>query len=155
MLLPGPAPQPSAAPSDAGDNLPWNSDDERDFQDQQYSPPSPDWNSFDKSVLDHALEGFPVPISGPVPQGISGPAPQNGPCLLMLATAVCTTKCWILSQLGCPTSSALHIWSCVGFQRSWPSGSALIFQMNCGFPTRTRISGQQLNYISKLGGTNN
>ena len=90
MLLPGPAPQPSAAPSDAGDNLPWNSDDERNFQDQQYSPPSPmshypgslnplvrflseipDWNSFDKSALDHALQGLPVPIAGPAPQGIS------------------------------------------------------------------------------------
>ena len=31
----------------------------------------PDWNSFDKSVLDHALQGLPVPISGPAPQGIS------------------------------------------------------------------------------------
>ncbi len=41
MLSPGPAPQPSAAPSDAGDNPPWNSDAERDFQDQQYSPASP------------------------------------------------------------------------------------------------------------------
>ena len=90
MLSPGPAPQPSAAPSDAGDNPHWNSDDERDFQDQQYSPPSPmshypgslnplvsflshipDWNSFDKSALDHALQGLPVPITGPVPQGIS------------------------------------------------------------------------------------
>ena len=83
MVSPGPAPQLSAAPSDAGDNPPWNSDDERDFKDQQYSPPSPmshypgslnplvrflsdipDWNSFDKSVLDHTLQGLPVPIPG-------------------------------------------------------------------------------------------
>ena len=90
MLLPGPAPQPSVAPSDAGDNLSWNSDDERDFQDQQYSPPSPmshypgslnplvsflshiqDWNSLDKSVLDHALQGLQAPIPGPAPHGIS------------------------------------------------------------------------------------
>ena len=90
MLSPGPAPQPSAAPSDAGDNPHWNSDDERDFQDQQYSPPSPmshypgslnplvsflshilDWNSFDKSALDHALQGLQVPIPGPAPHGIS------------------------------------------------------------------------------------
>ena len=60
------------------------------FNDQQYSPPSPmshypgslnplvhflsdipDWNSFDKSALDHALQGLPVPIAGPAPQGIS------------------------------------------------------------------------------------
>ena len=90
MLSPGPAPQPSAAPSDAGDNPSWNSNDERDFQDQEYSLPSPmshypgslnllvgflsdtsDWNLFDKSALDHALQGLPVPIPGPSPQGIS------------------------------------------------------------------------------------
>ncbi len=74
MLSTGPAPQPSAAPSEAGDNQTWNIDDERDYQDQEYSLPSPmahypgslnplvsflsdipDWNSFDKSVLDHTL----------------------------------------------------------------------------------------------------
>jgi hypothetical protein len=90
MLSPGPAPQPSAAPSDAGDNPLWNSDDERDFLDLQYSPPSPmsdypgslnplvgilshilDWNSFDNSALDHTLKELPVPIPGPSPQGIS------------------------------------------------------------------------------------
>ncbi len=90
MLLPGPAPQPSAAPSDAGDNPPWNSYDESDFLDHEYSPPSPmshypgslnplvgflshipDWNSFDKSALDHTTQGLPVPIPGPSPQGIS------------------------------------------------------------------------------------
>jgi hypothetical protein len=32
---------PSALPSDAKVNPSWNSDDERDFQDQQCSPPSP------------------------------------------------------------------------------------------------------------------
>ncbi len=71
----GPAPHPSAAPSDAGDNRPWNSDDERDFAEHAYSPPSPmshypgslnpflqflshipDWNLFDKSALDHAAQ---------------------------------------------------------------------------------------------------
>jgi hypothetical protein len=31
----------------------------------------PDWNSFDKSALDHALQGLPVPIPGPAPSGIS------------------------------------------------------------------------------------
>ena len=31
FLTAGPAPHPSAPPSDAGDNPPWNSDDERDF----------------------------------------------------------------------------------------------------------------------------
>ncbi len=84
MLLAGPAPHPSAPPSDAGDNTPWNSDDEQDFAEHAYSPPSPmshypgslnlfvqflshipDWNSFDKSALDHALQGLPVPIPGP------------------------------------------------------------------------------------------
>ena len=40
-LLPaGPAPHPSAPPSDAGDNPPWNSDDERNFAEHAYSPPS-------------------------------------------------------------------------------------------------------------------
>ena len=90
-LLPaGPVPHPSAPPSDAGDIPTWNSDDERDFAEHAYSPPSPmshypgslnplhqflshipDWNSFDESALDHALEGLPVPIPGPAPRGIS------------------------------------------------------------------------------------
>ena len=39
FLTAGPAPHPSAPPSDAGDNPPWNSDDERDFAEQAYSPP--------------------------------------------------------------------------------------------------------------------
>ena len=62
MLLPGPAPQPSAAPSDAsaGDNLPWNSDDERNFQDQQYSPPSP--MSHYPGSLNPIKSGFPTGI---------------------------------------------------------------------------------------------
>ena len=87
FLTTGPAPHPSAPPSDAGDNPPWDSDDERDFAEQAYSPPSPmshypgslnpllqflshipDWNSLDKSALDHALEGLPVPIPGPGPR---------------------------------------------------------------------------------------
>jgi hypothetical protein len=41
FLPAGPAPHPSAPPSDAGDNPPWNSDDESDFAEQAYSPPSP------------------------------------------------------------------------------------------------------------------
>ena len=73
-LLPaGPVHHPSAPPSDAGDIPTWNSDDERDFAEHAYSPPSPmshypgslnplhqflshipDWNSFDESALDHA-----------------------------------------------------------------------------------------------------
>ncbi len=90
MFSAGPTPQSSAAPSNAGDNPPRNSDDESYFADQEYSLPSPmshypgslnplvqflsdipDWNSFDKSVLDHALQGLPVPIPGPAPCGIS------------------------------------------------------------------------------------
>ena len=92
MYPAGPAPHPSAPPSDAGYNPTRNSDDERDFAEQAYSPLSPmshssypgslnpfvqflshipDWNSFDKSALDHALEGLPVPIPGPAPCGIS------------------------------------------------------------------------------------
>ena len=90
FLTAGPAPHPSAPPSDAGDNPPWNSDDKRDFAEHAYSPPSPmshypgslnpllqflshipDWNSLDKSALDHALEGLPVPMPGPVPRGMS------------------------------------------------------------------------------------
>ena len=41
FLTAGPAPHPSAPPSDAGDNPPWDSDDERDFAEQANSPPSP------------------------------------------------------------------------------------------------------------------
>ncbi len=84
MLPAGPAPHPSAPPRAAGDNTPWNSDDKLDFAEQAYSPPSPmshypgslnlfvqflshipDWNLFDKSALDHALQGLTVPIPGP------------------------------------------------------------------------------------------
>ena len=60
MLLPGPAPQPSAAPSDARDNPHWNSDDKRDFQDQQYSPPSP--MSHYPGSLNPIKSGFPTGI---------------------------------------------------------------------------------------------
>ena len=68
----------------------WNSDDERDYQDQQYSPPSPmayypgsrnplvrfmadlpNLDDFDKLSLDEALRGLPVPDSCPAPPGIS------------------------------------------------------------------------------------
>ena len=84
----------ASAPSSAGDRdaspRGWNSDDERDYEDQQYSPPSPmayypgsqnpltcfmadmpDWNDFDKRALDNALQGLPVPDSRPAPPGIS------------------------------------------------------------------------------------
>ena len=71
----------------------WNSDDERDYQDQQYSPPSPmayypgsrnplvrfmadlpNLDGFDKLSLlslDEALQGLPVPDSCSAPPGIS------------------------------------------------------------------------------------
>ena len=85
-------PVPLRAP-DSGDedgNRPWNSDDERDFQDQQSPPPSPmqhypaprnsiarflcdvpDWSVLDKKALDKAISQLPVPLPGPGPQGIS------------------------------------------------------------------------------------
>ena len=85
-------PVPLRAP-DSGDedgNRPWNSDDERDFQDQQSPPPSPmqhypaprnsiarflcdvpDWSVLDKKALDKAISQLPVPLQGPGPQGIS------------------------------------------------------------------------------------
>ena len=83
------------APSSAGggrDDSPlgWNSDEERDYEDQQYSPPSPvayypgsrnplarfmadlpKLDDFDKLSLDEALRRLPVPDSCPAPPGIS------------------------------------------------------------------------------------
>ena len=79
------------APSSAG-GLPddnsnvWNTDDERDFSDHEYSPPSPpypgpreplarfmadlpDLYDFDKLALNEALRGLPVPDSRPAPPG--------------------------------------------------------------------------------------
>ena len=78
---------------DSGDEdgeRPWNSDDERDFQDQQSPPPSPmqhypaprnsiarflcdvpDWSVLDKKALDKAISQLPVPLPGPGPPGIS------------------------------------------------------------------------------------
>jgi hypothetical protein len=68
----------------------WNSDDERDFEDQQYSPPSPmayypgshnplarfmadlpDLNDVDMRALEDALKGLPVPDICPPPPGLS------------------------------------------------------------------------------------
>ena len=85
-------PVPLRAP-DRGDEegpRPWNSDDERDYQDQQSPPPSPmqhypaprnsiarflcdvpDWSVLDKKALDKAISQLPVPLPGPGPPGIS------------------------------------------------------------------------------------
>ncbi len=72
----------------------WNSDDETDFEDQQYSPPSPmayypgshnpelnplarlmadlpDFNDVDTRALDDALRGLPVPDLCSPPPGLS------------------------------------------------------------------------------------
>ncbi len=65
-------------------------DDLRDYEDQQYIPPSPmayypgaldplvrflsdvtNWSALDVAVLDNALKGLPVPMAGPAPRGIS------------------------------------------------------------------------------------
>ena len=82
-LCSGPVHAPSSAGSDLEPHdLGWNSDDERDYEDQQYYPPSPmahypgsqnplarfmadlpDWNDFDKRALDNALQALPVPDS--------------------------------------------------------------------------------------------
>ena len=83
------------APSSAGGqpddiSIVWNTDDERDYSDYEYSPPSPmahypgpreplarfmadlpDLNDFDKLALNEALRGLPVPDSRPAPPGIS------------------------------------------------------------------------------------
>ncbi len=52
-----------------------------------------DWNSFDKSVLDHTLQGLPVPITGSAPSGISlqeainvSPPPQHTILYMILYT---------------------------------------------------------------------
>ncbi len=82
------------APSSAGGqqddiSIAWNTDDERDFSDHEYSPPSlmahypgshdplarfmadlPDLYDFDKLALNEALRGLPVPDSRPAPPGI-------------------------------------------------------------------------------------
>ena len=85
-------PVPRQAP-DSGDEdgqRYWNSDDERDFRDQQSPPPSPmqhypaprnsiarflcdvpDWSVLDKQALDKAISQLPVPLPGPGPPGIS------------------------------------------------------------------------------------
>jgi len=76
------------APSSAGgqpdgNSIVWNTDDERDYSDYEYSPPSPmanypgpreplarfmadlpDVGDFDKLALNKALRGLPVPDSG-------------------------------------------------------------------------------------------
>ena len=83
------------APSSAGGQpddiyIAWNTDDERDYLDLEYSPPSPmahypgsrdplarfmadlpNLDDFDKLALNDALQGLPVPVSCPVPPGIS------------------------------------------------------------------------------------
>ena len=82
---------PSSAGGQPDDNsIVWNTDDERDYSDYEYSPPSPmahypgpreplarfmadlpDLGDFDKHALNEALRGLPVPDSGPAPPGIS------------------------------------------------------------------------------------
>ena len=86
------------APSSAGGQpddtlIVWNTDDERDYSDHEYSPPSPmahyppypgpreplarfmadlpDLYDFDKLALNEALRGLHVPDYRPAPQGIS------------------------------------------------------------------------------------
>ena len=86
----GPVPRQAPDSGDEDGDRPWNSDDERDFQDQQSPPPSPmqhypaprnsiarflcdvpDWSVLDKQALDKAISQLPVPLPGPVPAGIS------------------------------------------------------------------------------------
>jgi hypothetical protein len=86
---------PSSAGGDRNDSpMGWNSEDERDFEDQQYSPPSPmayypgshdpelnplarfiadllDFNDVDMCALDDALRGLPVSDLCPPPPGLS------------------------------------------------------------------------------------
>jgi hypothetical protein len=84
-------PVPSLSPQDSNDqDRAWNSDDERDYADQQSPPPSPmahypglqdplarflstvpDWRVLDKVALENAIKGLPIPVVGPAPPGIS------------------------------------------------------------------------------------
>ncbi len=117
------------------DNPPWNSDNESYFADQEYSLPSPmshhtgslnllvqflsdilDWNSFDKSGLNHVLQGLPVPIPGPAPHGISlqeainvsPPSAYNILyCYILYAMSYCIQYC-ILSLHNTIPHSLLH-----------------------------------------------
>ncbi len=79
------------SPQDSNDqDRAWNSDDERDYADQQSAPPSqmahnpglqgplarflstvPDLSVLDKVALDNVIKGLPVPVEGPAPPGIS------------------------------------------------------------------------------------
>ena len=88
--LAGPVPRRAPDSSDEDGERPWNSDDERDYQDQLSLPPSPmqhypgsrnsiahflcdvpDWSVLDKKALDKAISQLPVPSPGPGPPGIS------------------------------------------------------------------------------------
>ncbi len=135
MFSAGPDPQSSAAPSDAGDNPPWKSDNESYFADQEYSLLSPmshypgslnlfvqflsdilDWNSFDKSVLDHMLQGLPVPIPSPAPSGISlqeainvSPPPQHIIIYTILYTISYCIKKIILLYSNCRLAENRHV----------------------------------------------
>ena len=84
-------PVPSLSPQDSNDqDRAWDSDDERDYADQQSPPPSPmahypglqdplarflstvpDWRVLDKVALENAIKGLPIPVVGPAPSGIS------------------------------------------------------------------------------------
>ena len=86
----GPVPRQAPDSGDEDGERPWNSNDERDYQDQQSPPPSPmqhnpaprnsinrflcdvpDWSVLDKQALDKAISQLPVPLPGPGPPGIS------------------------------------------------------------------------------------
>ena len=90
MLLSDPVAPPPPRHSDDEADQAWGSDDQRDYEDQAYSPPSPpahypgsrnplvrflsdvpDWSVLDTADLDKALRGLPVPMPGPSPPGIS------------------------------------------------------------------------------------
>ena len=77
-------------PEDSDHDPAWNSDDDRDYAEQNAAPPSPmahyprlqeplarflssvpDWSVLDKVALDNAIKGLPVPVVGPAPPGIS------------------------------------------------------------------------------------
>ena len=86
------SPDPRRAPDSSYEDRerPWNSDYERDYQDQQSPPPSPmkhypgsrnpiarflcdvpDWSVLDNAALDNAISQLPVPLPGPGPPCIS------------------------------------------------------------------------------------
>ena len=94
ILLPGPVAPPRRPSSNGDEDGRLDDDDLLDYEDQQYSPPSPmpgpmvyypcardplvrflsdvpDWSALDAAALKNALKGLPVPKAGPAPRGIS------------------------------------------------------------------------------------